>query len=70
MLGAGEDEGCAGECEGVLSLPGFEEAKWMLSVAGWVVSSKRETVMGIAGLWYFRRGRQMRQNLRGPWCPL
>lgn len=36
--------------------------KCMVRVAGEVVSFTRFTVMGIAGLWYLRRGRHLRQN--------
>jgi len=40
--------------------------KWMVKSAGPDWSFVRFTVMGTAGLWYFNRGRQLRQNFLGP----
>ncbi len=39
------------------------EAKVMVSVAGPVFMPVRSVVMGMAGLWYFSRGRFSRQNV-------
>lgn len=57
----------AGSLEAILSpevdVVGFgiagddEDAKWIVNEAGPSWSSLRDTVMGIAGLWYFSRGR-------------
>lgn len=68
-VGAPGVEGAAG-LEAVLFMGGGEEAweasvKWMVRVAGREVSWLRLTVMGTAGLWYLRRGRQLRQNFLG-----
>lgn len=68
-MGAAGVEGAAG-LEAVLFMGGGEEAweasvKWMVRVAGREVSLLRLTVMGTAGLWYLRRGRQLRQNFLG-----
>lgn len=66
-MGAPELEGTAG-LEAVLFMGGEELAacsglvKWMVRVAGPLLSSERVTVMGTAGLWYLRRGRWRRQN--------
>jgi hypothetical protein len=46
--------GWGGEDEGVL--------KWTVRRAGPVCEVVRVMVMGMAGLWYFRRGRQSCQN--------
>jgi hypothetical protein len=58
--GAGSLEGSLSpEVEVVaLGIAGEEDdAKWIVKEAGPSWSSLRETVMGMAGLWYFSRGR-------------
>lgn len=47
-----------------------EEEKWTVICAGACPSSVRVTVMGTAGLWYFRRTRWVFQNFLGKkdWC--
>lgn len=61
-VGAGDDAGESGP--GVLL-----ETRWMVKSAASSFGQVRSTVMGMEGLWYFRRTSSCCQNLRGPMWP-
>lgn len=63
VVAAVDSVGSAVEATGATTSEGLEgEAKWIDNIDGPAWSSILSIVMGMAGLWYLRRGRQERQN--------
>lgn len=61
------DGGAEDVCASVVELTGgfeeaFGDARWIERVQGLPMTGVRFTVIGMAGLWYLRRGMAMRQN--------
>lgn len=64
--GAVEVEACVvDEIAGLLSAALAVDVKWTVNRAGPCWSFVRLMVMGTEGLWYLRRGKQVRQNFLG-----